>query len=269
MIKRSPPKRVFINENPFPCRDGVNENDLLLVEAMLQKSQADSTSPQMILTAGPPGAGKTTILKHHLDSINRKHEEFAIISVDDLMEMIPEYQKAIDILKYKPDYGVKINQNQKLSSRRAADDCRNLARALTRDHLLPRILREKRDFIYDTTARNTRFYERLIDDAKKLGYHVTTLYVTASLDTLRDRVSGRSMKTGRYIPLNTVKFISDTMKTRRVFESLCRLSDRCFAYDNERKQILLAEKDYDGVLRCYVDNDLVSKDDCDQHYDKK
>lgn len=268
-------KRVFIKYNPFPCpslndalaqEDGQNK-ELFdeIVTKLLRDSVPDKDGqPTAILMAGPIASGKTSVLNNFVKTkLGREINEFASMSVDEVLEELPEYKKAIDILKHinldqiikhipELDRTTLDNIDQYvLTSQQASDSCRDISRYITRDLLLPKIMAEKRDFIYDSTARNVEYYKDLVKELHTLGYNVIILYVTAGLSTIQKRTKERADKMGRYIDEETVKFVFNVMKRKKVFESLCGLADECYLYNNQFKPILAVEKGKDNILKCH------------------
>jgi hypothetical protein len=59
------------------------------------------------------------------------------------------------------------------------------------------------------------------------------------------------------------------MKRKKVFESLCKLADTCYLYNNQFRPILAVEKDKDNILQCHDTRfleDIIDEKDCNRKY---
>jgi len=250
-------------------------------------TSAIQQNPTAIILSGPFAAGKTTVTQQFIkQTLARDPNEFAVVSVDLISDELPEFKQALDLLQASidkvkvlsqlpPALRNKVEKNLDkyiITAETAAKDCKKRSTDISRKLLLPRILEEHRDFIYDSTAQNTQYYVTLIRKLRKLGYNVIVLYVTASLGVTRTRAEERAQVTGRRIPDEFIKKIWNRMIKKKVFESLCREADTCYLYNNQKKPIIAVEKDSDGFLKCYdlkFLEDIVNKDDCDTLYQSK
>jgi predicted ABC-type ATPase len=134
-----------------------------------QSTPLSSPRPIAIITAGIPGAGKTTILEHKLAK-NRSPENLSIyISASDvcLKHQSRTYQKDLQ------------NCNQSLNSRQEIYDKWKTGSYLSKHLILGRTIRDKKSFCLGTTCTEPttkKFFAFL----KKQGYEIKLLYVTAS-----------------------------------------------------------------------------------------
>ncbi|MHB1955738.1 MAG: zeta toxin family protein [Sulfobacillus sp.] len=254
------PRRYFTEVNPYPCGRYDEEDRGLyqeIVRAQLRDSRPASPSgpaPLAILLAGPPAVGKTTVIGNYLRSVREDPDKFAVLSVDDIMERLPQYQRALDLRgQIFPDIPADRSSDSIVTAKSAADDCRDLARTIMRHMLEPQVLEERRDFIYDTTARNVSYYVELIDDCRRRGYRVVLLFVIADIRKVIERSRLRAQIDGRYLSEDLMRYIWQALSRRDAFKRLCRIADNCLIYDNQGvRPVIAAEKSEDGRLDCFL-----------------
>jgi len=144
--------------------------------------------PRLILTAGLPGAGKSTSLKN---------SDFAGLPVVD-----PDVEKE-GMKGYDPkNISLEIHEESKRIARRK--------------HLS--FLANGESFILDGTGTNVEKYIQYINEAKELGYEVVLFYVEVSTKTSIERNAKRS----RTVPVEVILEKSSIIgQSTKMIGSIC------------------------------------------------
>lgn len=139
---------------------------------------------KLIIMAGLPGAGKTTIRK-------QRYSELYCIDCDQIKERIPGYD---------PHNPMAVHALSKIMEKEEIYTC--LSRGVS--------------FVYDTTASNQKRIEKMIKEAKDLDYFIEICYVKVNLDIAikrnrnRERVVPESIIREKYSVLEeSVKCFTD------------------------------------------------------------
>lgn len=151
--------------------------------------------PTLIITAGLPGAGKSTYVKNagyklpvvDPDEVKKSHQDYD-----------PKNPQAIH------DWSKKIARQQHLQH-----------------------LANDESFIVDGTGTNVEKYVQYINEAKELGYNVELHYVKVSVTTSIDRNSKRSRTVPVSIILEKAGVIDQTTK---IIGQLC---DKFITFEND------------------------------------
>lgn len=137
-----------------------------------------------IFFIGGSGSGKGTIReliqRHHLD------RQYVIIDPDVIKERMFTYQEALS-------KGIKS----------AATEVHEKSVKYA-TQLLIQTIHEKRSFIYDSTGSRFWIYEEQMQAARNQGMFVELIYVDTALENCLTRSEQRGIKTGRFIPKESV-----------------------------------------------------------------
>lgn len=152
---------------------------------------------KVLISAGLPGAGKTTVLKQ-IDEINIK--EYATINADDIKEAMVEKGMVPEIRGLTPLEGAGLIHEES---------------SYLADTLQKRLAKEGTNVIYDMTCKTKSSVERRMAVFENSGYKLedtTMVFVDIELDTskeraynrymggLNDYIDGKSPSGGRYVP---------------------------------------------------------------------
>jgi predicted ABC-type ATPase len=135
--------------------------------------------PLAVLTGGPPGAGKSTWLAHHLPSLMQPG--WLRIDADELRAQLPEYR------------GWNSNQTHSETS----DLVNSLLATIGRPC--------NTNLLYDGTLTSPRRYLELLPRLKKLGYRTFIVQVMVPESVSRQRSLERYQRTGRYVPEEAIQ----------------------------------------------------------------
>jgi len=146
-------------------------NDLLIYEVAPKDF---SSNKKAVITAGPPGAGKSTISKLILGGLG-----FSDRDVDDMLKSLLKREKmGLDMSKYSPE------------DEKKKDELRNKTFSWIEKSQQHDIERE-RGIIVNTTGANYDFTLSLKKKFEDAGYSVKMLFVDAPLETSLARNSKR------------------------------------------------------------------------------
>lgn len=165
--------------------------------------------PVAMVMMGPPGAGKSTCI----DQIIKGSDQFVEVGLDNVMERMPEYKKAINL--GTDDEGRIIT---------AKDAClitRDEANDIT-SSLRDEVISTRRNLIYDGTGQSYPLYAKMINKLKSDGYDVQVYYLDIDLDEAQKRAKNRAEAVGRLIPEDVIESIHTKAKAN--FYSIAALA---------------------------------------------
>ena len=215
-------------------------------------NQTDTTSnliPKMVILYGPPGSGKSSILKYLKE--NLKIDLPVKILIDDIVIKTSGYEEITDdIINKHAELSAKITSStdkEELDKilNRLLTDVYNKFRRLKgcgddiSNKLLEESLKARKNIIYEGTGRNSSidWLLNVCDRAKKEKYDVIIIFPFVKLDILKERVKKRygkisSSKEPRLIDDNLLT--STFQESHNNFEKIANYynTDRVFVIDN-------------------------------------
>jgi len=178
-----------------------------LVAARIAASKPNQTPPDVVLTMGAPGSGKSTVLQ----AIGLCQSGVVLVDPDDFKRDLVEYQLG-------------IAAHDRLSADRVHRESSMLAKA-TRD----RAMEISRDLCIDGVMSKRESAIELITRLRDSGYNITIVSVTVPLEVSIQRVQSRGQVTGRFVPREYIELAFENIGQHR--EELLRLADRGLLYD--------------------------------------
>jgi len=178
-----------------------------LIAARLAGSEANQTTPDVVLTMGAPGSGKSTVLQ----AIGLCQSDVVLVDPDDFKRDLVEYQLGIAV-------------HDRLSADRVHRESSMLAKA-TRD----RAMETRRDLCIDGVMSKRESAIELITRLRDSGYDITIVSVTVPLEVSIQRVQSRGEVTGRFVPREYIELAFRNIEQHR--DELLRLADRGLLYD--------------------------------------
>lgn len=190
-------------------------NELLRRAGMATKSER----PCVYFFGGGSGSGKTTLkekmLKEHPPL---KYIKAINVDPDEIKLYLPEFEL------YKQMHP----QKAALLVHKESCDIRDL--------LVDRLIKEKRNFIYESTMAKPKKYMYLFKRLKAEGFRIHLYLSNVPISIAKKRISERARFDGRVIP---IKVIENTHQlVPKTFMMVRDLTDSYHIYDN-RKNILL------------------------------
>jgi hypothetical protein len=183
--------------NYTPERKAVHER---IIGALLNPKAAtkEGERPLAVLTLGPPGAGKTTVMNR--EAVNFKGREFTAINPDDVKEKLPGYEGW--------NAGALHEESTDVANR----------------FLMPKALEARHNIIYDSTGTRYDKMSRIVEGFEKAGYDVYLINVELPAHKAVGRAWDRfehnafgevdeSRPPGRYVPLEYVTHIGSKPAT--------------------------------------------------------
>lgn len=142
-----------------------------------------SASPYFIQVSGMPGAGKSTYCEQFL----KKHNDFAYVSFDQIMERLPDYQSDVKNKGAKP----------------AFDSWEIPARVMGYE-LLKRLIDKRANILLEHSGVNPAHLQ-LTQNIKKLGYKTEVDFMMCPLKVALQRAKQREEKTHRHTPPDLIQ----------------------------------------------------------------
>lgn len=181
----------------------------------------EGEAPVAIILLGKPGAGKTTVVRSMGNTTPT-----TIINSDDIKEKIP---------------GHKPNAAQ-VTHERSCDIARN--------YLAPAAIEARHNITFDMTNNQERVL-KMVAELKTKGYKIDVVHVHVDNATSAERVYGRFLHTGRYVPVQLALSYGD--KPEKAYQALktSGLVDRWRKYDNSEygKPPKLLDTGGKGILK--------------------
>ncbi|CRX37668.1 zeta toxin family protein [Estrella lausannensis] len=173
--------------------------------------------PVALIMMGPPGAGKSMAISQ----LTKGSDQFVEVGMDNVMERIPEYKKAINLGTDK-DGKIITAKDACLITRDEANDITSSLRN--------EVIASRRNLIYDGTGQNFSLYQKMIAKLKEDGYDVQLYYVDIDVDQAKQRAKDRAERVGRSIPDHVIESIHGNAKAN--FQKIAKLADTAVLFDN-------------------------------------
>ncbi len=152
------------------------------------KAPPTGRNPKFTILMGTPGTGKST----YIHKVIMK-PTVVLLSGDEIGELLPENIKCTNYGKDK---------NQSVTECANGSLCRQETTYIFMNLLLERVLREKFDFVYDTTGKTLAIILKMLNiiKTKGLNYDIEIYYVNVGkVETAIERAMKRSKITGRIV----------------------------------------------------------------------
>lgn len=200
---------------------------------MLEKTDTypkKGNKPVAILIGGGTASGKTTMRKTIVEKeLKAKNISATTVDLDEIKEYIPEYAE------YK-----KTNPNE--AARFVHKESYDIG-----ELLLKRLIKKRKNFIYESTMSRTRKYKSLVNKLKKHNYEIHAYVAYVPLSVAKERAEKRAQTTGRKVPY---KVIENTHKLApRTLEAIKDELDSYQVYDNRDGLKLMAANDFIAFLK--------------------
>lgn len=167
-----------------------------------------SNQPQIIMTGGIPGSGKSKAIK------KLSLDNFVKIDSDEIKKMLPEY-----------------NGNNAALLQTEADDIISDAMA--------RAVKERKSIFFDGTMKSVEKYDRLVDMFTSQGYGTTAVFIESPMELAMIRAVARFEKTGRYVDLEYIA--SHDKLNLKTFNKLKQKLTHWKHYDNSSSGLVLTD----------------------------
>lgn len=185
--------------------------------------------PVAILMGGGSASGKSTMRESKIDPLLKEQGiKVGTVDADEIKKEIPEFRSLIET---HPDDGARLVHDE-------SSDITKLA--------MDEIIKQKRHFVYDGTAKNPEKYKKLIKQLKEAGYEVRLYGADVPLDEAKRRSDARAKKTGRKVPHDIIE--SSHKGFPKTFVAIKDMVDRYEIYDTQIK----------GNTRLIISNDDVN-----------
>jgi predicted ABC-type ATPase len=216
-------QEIYTDEESQRLRNDINE----IFQSTLKKNFVNEKS-EAIITAGSPGAGKTTKLNQYAKEMAEKGKDYPMVCPDDTCLKNQKQTYLADIAS--SDGSVAARQSAYNKWRPGSNAAAHL--------ILGNLIREKYTFYFGSTSSGPRTYE-FFDFLKKQGYTIKLIHVSAS-----DEVRWESIKA------RDESFVQTTEKdvTEKGLLLPQRIKDTFLKYADEIEFYYRGEVKQDAVL---------------------
>lgn len=178
--------------------------------------------PIALLLGGGTASGKTTISKKMMEK--ELISNATLIDIDEIKEYIPEYTV---YKKTKPSQAASLVHKESLD---------------IGAWLLNKLIKNRKNLIYEGTMAKTRKYKSLIKKLKKHDYEIHAYIVDVPLSVAKKRAEKRARITGRKVPYYIIENTHELVP--RTFMAIKDVIDRYWVYDNQDGLKLIASNDF-------------------------
>jgi predicted ABC-type ATPase len=172
--------------------------EMVKANILEKKYEGQQITPVVTFLLGGAGAGKTTRFK---DALAKNREiaagvaGAAVLNSDDIMALLPGYNALLDL---------GTMNSIPISNQDAAATFHTPAADINAQ-LTEEFLKDGQSFIFDGTGNNLNSLQKKIQTAKRDGFKVNMVVVTALEGTRQVRVADRAVTSGRYVPVEVVE----------------------------------------------------------------
>lgn len=209
------------------------------IKSEYRKKMLFETKPRAYLMLGGGGSGKGYYLKKMKEK-DPSIDKLPVIDVDDMRDMIPDYERVKDI-------------DPKKAASYVHEEVSDIGKKIDNEYIT-----SKSSFVKDAVFGNPEKLEKLVDDLKAQGYDVHLVGVATDFDTALDRIQKRFERTKRYVPTEIARKghkgasasfkkvietpLKDKFKSVKLYDGN---SDNGVIYDNK----VLNQKELDRFLK--------------------
>lgn len=182
--------------------------------------ETQSERPCAYFFGGGSGSGKTTLK----EKMQKEHPPFKYINAvnvdpDEIKLYLPEFKH------YKQKAPHKA---ARLVHKESCD---------IRDLLVDILIKEKRNFIYESTMAKPKKYMCLFRRLKEEGFRIHLYLCTVPISTAKKRIAERAKSDGRVVPLKVIENTHQLVP--KTFILVRDLTDSYHIYDNRKNTFLI------------------------------
>lgn len=243
---------------PKLCSDKTKQEQEQIQSKLLhQNSVPDSVQsqkhPNLIITYGPAGSGKSSVLQQALKRLKIQQDDYINMNIDNIVENSDEFKSRIQEIKQDLDRDPTTAQKKAAELYDAVRTCYGND---VYDELLVKAFRNHYHVVFETTGGSLDWFARVILFATKAGYRTVAVWpYVDDVNELKKRVTTRGKETGRFVPDQVVHSMYASAKKN--FLCLATLVDELYIYDNstiQRELVFELEKSKDllepPIVKC-------------------
>lgn len=193
--------------------------------------------PLFIVTYGPPGSGKSELVRDLLARFNISERRVVSVLVDDVVERLPGYLDEVRAVASDASLSDADRQKELTSVyfkyRRSAGD-------VLSDAVLHRAFVGRYNIVWETTGDNVDWAVKTVLEAKAQGYAVVMVYPYVSEANLLRRVDARARSGDNPRRPDEKRVRDNVVNAQRNLARMSTVVDRVFVYDNDGRREELA-----------------------------
>jgi predicted ABC-type ATPase len=176
------------------------------------KPPSEGVQKTAIVMMGGTASGKTSLIKHLLDTDDIAGAGFVNVNPDDVKEQLPEYNEGLEMRAKDSAAAVHLESGD------VAADVYN------------RTIEKGLNMVLDGTGRHADKHIRKIKQLQENGYHIQLIMPDIDVQEAVERANSRADATGRYVPSKIL--IGAHLGIPGNFEKIAREADEFHLYNN-------------------------------------